>query len=408
MKTSQTLFALFIFTIISVLGCNSPSPEQPDATSTIIDASLQSQSLNPKLIEVTQGDNITLRLTTDEPGDIHITGYEIVKELNVNKKTEISFIAETAGRFNLEIHPATEKTHDTHPENQEHAKAHDVRNVPPENAPTISMTISEDAEAGYNLEFNASKIRFVPQTPDIKHVEGEGHAHVYINGVKIGRFYEKNAYLGKLSPGTHEVRATLSDNVHREYASNDNVISHTLILNVTEQENSTSDHEPYESRNVKLENAPTLNVSVTEDPSAGWNLILQTTNFEYDTAFVSRNHSPGKGHAHLYVDDEILTRLYGPAYHLGSLSEGNHSIRIVLSDNAHNEYAVNNTPIAFEFVLQGKQGGKNPYSAYDGMTITAKKPAEHMEMKHDTQEKNDENDHIEEDIVVGSLVVNPR
>lgn len=413
MKQMQILFSVFILMVIA--GCTSettPSPETQEAEITM-DLSVVSRTLNPESVEVKQGDEVTLRVTTDEPGDFHITGYEIEQEMNVDNVTEITFTADTAGRFNLELHPVMENmehmAEEKHIEEADHKSAHQhgVRNVDAEAAPTLSVVVSKDPKEGYNLELETSNIEFVPQEPGIEHVDGQGHAHVYIDGTKIGRFYEKHIYLGKLAPGKREVRVTLSDNTHNEYAVDGETIAEMVTLEVPESEDMPH-HTEHEIRNVTAAEAPTLAVSVTDDPAAGWNLILETTNFEYAPKAVGVRDVLGEGHAHIYIDGAILTRLYGPTYHLGSLSEGEHEIRIVLSDNLHNEYAVEGERIEFMFTLEGQPGGKDPYSAYG--IGSESHDAEHTKDTHN-MEKTDEDGHAhdgsEEDIVLGSLIVNP-
>ena len=47
------------------------------------------------------------------------------------------------------------------------------------------------------------------------------------------------------------------------------------------------------------------------------------------------SHRPGEGHAHLYVDDRKIARLYAPWFHLDSLPPGTHTLRVELNSNDH-------------------------------------------------------------------------
>ena len=47
---------------------------------------------------------------------------------------------------------------------------------------------------------------------------------------------------------------------------------------------------------------------------------VKTKRFEWAPEHVNRDHVRGEGHAHLYVDGEKLTRLYGAWYYLKSLT----------------------------------------------------------------------------------------
>lgn len=86
---------------------------------------------------------------------------------------------------------------------------------------------------------------------------------------------------------------------------------------------------------------PTVALEVLEDPKGGWNAKITTTNFRFAPENVSTEHILGEGHAHIYVDGVKINRMYGPWYHLGNLSEGSREVRVELSANNHNAYAVN-------------------------------------------------------------------
>lgn len=93
--------------------------------------------------------------------------------------------------------------------------------------------------------------------------------------------------------------------------------------------------------NVDPENAPTLEIKVHEDPKSGWNVELITTNYTFAPEHASTEHVEGEGHAHLYVDEVKINRVYGHWYHLATLGDpGEHTIRVELSANSHNPLAV--------------------------------------------------------------------
>lgn len=85
---------------------------------------------------------------------------------------------------------------------------------------------------------------------------------------------------------------------------------------------------------------PTIDVIVHADPKSGWNLQIVTTNYRFAPESASLDHVDGEGHAHLYIDGEKITRLYGEWYHLPELSPGQHEIIVSLSSNNHNDYAI--------------------------------------------------------------------
>ena len=55
-----------------------------------------------------EGDHLTLRLTSQEPLQVHIHGYDLQRELAPGKPVTISFEADLTGRFEIEDHESEE------------------------------------------------------------------------------------------------------------------------------------------------------------------------------------------------------------------------------------------------------------------------------------------------------------
>lgn len=86
-----------------------PTPEGPR----VFEVSVKDRKLLPEIVTVFQGDEVLLRVTTDEEGEFHVAGYEIKKEMDLNGVTEVSFTADKPGRYNFELHPpAAEAEHE--------------------------------------------------------------------------------------------------------------------------------------------------------------------------------------------------------------------------------------------------------------------------------------------------------
>ncbi|NJL35326.1 MAG: hypothetical protein HC899_00190 [Leptolyngbyaceae cyanobacterium SM1_4_3] len=90
---------------------------------------------------------------------------------------------------------------------------------------------------------------------------------------------------------------------------------------------------------------PSVDLIVHQDSMQGWNLEIQTTNFRFAPENLEQPSSPTEGHAHLYINGEKITRLYGNWYYLGSLEPGSHEVTVSLSTNGHEELAHNGQPI---------------------------------------------------------------
>ena len=61
--------------------------------------------------------------------------------------------------------------------------------------------------------------QFTPTTPDSTHVMGQGHAHLYLNGMKLQRMYGSTATIGALPAGRYHIAVSLNTNDHRTYMS---------------------------------------------------------------------------------------------------------------------------------------------------------------------------------------------
>ncbi|EKE45376.1 hypothetical protein OCGS_0466 [Oceaniovalibus guishaninsula JLT2003] len=92
--------------------------------------------------------------------------------------------------------------------------------------------------------------------------------------------------------------------------------------------------------------APTLDVNLTRDPVAGWNLHMRTANFAFAPQSAGLAHRAGQGHAHVYVNGAKIGRFYGPWVHLDALPDGPVEVAVTLNANDHRALAVNGTPVA--------------------------------------------------------------
>lgn len=100
-----------------------------------------------------------------------------------------------------------------------------VYEVSEENAPKVELVVSEDAKSGYNIKIIATDFTFTPENANEENVMGEGHAHLYIDGEKIGRVYGNYYHYGGSFEGTKIFKVTLNANDHSEYSVNGESIS---------------------------------------------------------------------------------------------------------------------------------------------------------------------------------------
>ncbi len=104
--------------------------------------------------------------------------------------------------------------------------------------PSVDLVIHKDPKGGYNAQIILTNMVFSPENVSGDHVPGQGHAHIYVNGIKINRVYGEWYYLGELEPGIHEVSVRLSTNNHKELVQDGKIITDIETIEVAEQENS--------------------------------------------------------------------------------------------------------------------------------------------------------------------------
>jgi len=92
--------------------------------------------------------------------------------------------------------------------------------------------------------------------------------------------------------------------------------------------------------------APAVTLVVTPDPVNGWNLELQTTNFDFAPERVNGESTFNEGHAHLLVNGEKRGRIYSNWHHLTDLPSGETTIQVTLNGNGHEEFIVDGEAVA--------------------------------------------------------------
>jgi hypothetical protein len=105
-----------------------------------------------------------------------------------------------------------------------------------ETAPTVSLAMHEDSASGWNAEIKTTNFNFAPEHAGGNHVDNEGHAHIYVDGVKINRVYGNWYHLESLATGEHDIEVRLSTNDHKEYVIEENHIAAQATITVTKKE----------------------------------------------------------------------------------------------------------------------------------------------------------------------------
>lgn len=132
-------------------------------------------------------------------------------------------------------HGAAENAHEGHGAH-DHGAHDDVLVIAAgDTAPTLETRITPDPASGWNLHIVTRNFTFSPERASRAHVPGEGHAHVYVNGVKLGRYYGPWVHLSDLPAGETEVKVTLNANDHRLLAVGDRVLEAVQLVTVPQE-----------------------------------------------------------------------------------------------------------------------------------------------------------------------------
>jgi hypothetical protein len=91
---------------------------------------------------------------------------------------------------------------------------------------------------------------------------------------------------------------------------------------------------------------PTATISVTKDMKMGYNLKIVTTDFTFTPQNASMADAAvpqSEGHAHLYINHEKITRLYGEYFYISSdLASPGDDVMITLNTNSHKDIVESN------------------------------------------------------------------
>lgn len=87
------------------------------------------------------------------------------------------------------------------------------------------LEVTKDPMHGWNLHFETKHFRFTPEHVSSKHIPGEGHAHLMINGEKVARIYSNWFHLPIQDYEIRELEITLNSNSHAIMVNNEKIIS---------------------------------------------------------------------------------------------------------------------------------------------------------------------------------------
>ncbi|MEI4194506.1 hypothetical protein [Roseovarius sp. E0-M6] len=109
---------------------------------------------------------------------------------------------------------------------------HDQRVEATSPAPTLRLVLRPDGPQSRNLHIETTNFTFDPLGVNGPHQPGHGHAHVYVNDVKVMRAYSPHVQLQALPEGDHMIRVTLNTNDHAQLAKDGVPITASVPLTI--------------------------------------------------------------------------------------------------------------------------------------------------------------------------------
>jgi hypothetical protein len=129
----------------------------------------------------------------------------------------------------------------------------DLYEVPADQAPKVELVVVEDAKSGYNIKIITTNFKFTPENVNGENVIGEGHAHLYVDGEKIGRVYGEYYHYNGNFEGSKKFLVTLNANDHSDYAVNGDKIQSEVVVTHDASEESHNEMHSNDDMNKKDE-----------------------------------------------------------------------------------------------------------------------------------------------------------
>ncbi len=130
---------------------------------------------------------------------------------------------------------------------------HTLMEVDYEPVPTIELKTHLDPKSGINLEVITTGFELAPERASTEPTNGEGHFHIYVDGVKLRRLYAHWAHVDLKTPGEYEIRVELSANNHSPLAVNGKRLDATAMVTIPDTGNSTDQTQTGEGTTIEVE-----------------------------------------------------------------------------------------------------------------------------------------------------------
>ena len=128
---------------------------------------------------------------------------------------------------------ASDGDHDHSSHSHSTDAAHDHEEAHESEVP-VGVDISAEVEdgGGVIVHVMAEGLRWAPESIDREHEPGAGHAHIYVDGVKVGRVYSSRYRLSGLESGERHIRVTLNTNDHKRLTLNGEPVEASATVSI--------------------------------------------------------------------------------------------------------------------------------------------------------------------------------
>ncbi|ONI80650.1 hypothetical protein ALI22I_46170 [Saccharothrix sp. ALI-22-I] len=97
-----------LLALLVLAGCSSaPQPASPPAPDGPLVLELSVDQASPQRVEAVRGQAVELTVTSDEPVDVHVHGFDVLGRAESGTPAVLKFTADRTGTFDVEAHPDT-------------------------------------------------------------------------------------------------------------------------------------------------------------------------------------------------------------------------------------------------------------------------------------------------------------
>ena len=233
-----------------------------------------------------------------------------------------------------------------------------------DDAVSIALETDVDDDGGVNVRILTDNWVWSPENVNGEHIAGEGHAHIYADGVKLNRVYGHRYHISGLEAGEREIRVTLNANSHNELTVNGEPLEAALTVNVPSTAHAHVAAHPQDA--IAADGAMSIDAMAHLDAPGEYNLQVATSGF----AFGDGNGGGGDGYALVSIDGEAHARMQSAWHKLPKLDAGEHTIGVALMSNADAPYAWQGAPVEASVVVHIAEDGGDAAQAGAAMAGT--------------------------------------